>query len=158
MEMQHIKIRHDDLTGEQIIGLLQEHLDNMHAITPPESVHALDLTGLRAPDVTFWSVWDADTLVGCGALKALDETAGEIKSMRTVEAYRGRGVGARVLEHIISEATRRGYTHLYLETGAMAAFAPARALYERYGFVYRGPFGTYSEDPNSVFMLKELGS
>ncbi len=151
-----MEIRHDDLTGEQIIGLLQEHLDDMHAITPPESVHALDLTGLRAPEVTFWSVWDADTLVGCGALKELDETSGEIKSMRTVEAQRGRGVGARVLEHLLRVAAQRGYIRLYLETGSMAEFAPVRALYEKYGFVYRGPFGAYGEDPNSVFMVRDV--
>ncbi|MDZ7702907.1 MAG: GNAT family N-acetyltransferase [Trueperaceae bacterium] len=157
MQIRHMQIRHDDLTGEQIIGLLREHLDDMRAITPPESVHALDLTGLRVPEVTFWSVWEGDTLVGCGALKALDETAGEVKSMRTIEAYRGRGVGARVLEHILGEAARRGYVRLYLETGARAEFAPARALYEKYGFVYRGPFGDYTGDPNSVFMVEQIG-
>ncbi|NER84837.1 MAG: GNAT family N-acetyltransferase, partial [Leptolyngbya sp. SIO1D8] len=106
----------------------------MHEITPPESVHALDLTSLRSPDITFWSVWDGDDLVGCGALKELDASMGEIKSMRTSRAHRRRGVASRVLEHIIQEAERRVYLRLNLETGAMPEFAPARALYSRYGF------------------------
>lgn len=163
-------IRKDDLTGERIIRFLQEHLDNMHEISPPESIHALDLEGLRAPDITFWSAWEEDELhsdnlpgddlyrelLGCGALKELDATTGEVKSMRTVVAHRGKGVGARLLEHILTEAKRRAYTSLHLETGSQSEFAPARALYKRYGFEYRGPFADYTDDPNSVFMTKKL--
>ena len=149
-------IREDDLTGERIIAFLQEHLVNMHEVSPPESIHALDLAGLRAPDVTFWSVWEGEELLGCGALKALDSETGEVKSMRTVAAHRGKGVGARVLEHILREAKERVYTSLNLETGSQPEFAPARRLYERYGFAYRGPFADYTEDPNSVFMTKTL--
>lgn len=151
-------IREDDLTGEKIIALLQEHLDNMHEITPPESIHALDLNGLRVPEISFWSVWQDDDLLGCGALKALDATTGEVKSMRTKEAHRGKGVARTMLEHIIQQAERRGYTYLHLETGAMPAFAPARALYEKYGFDYSAPFGDYQDDPNSVFMSKRLSA
>jgi len=151
-----IEIREDDLTGARIRALLREHLDNMRAITPPESVHALDLDGLRAPGITFWSAWAREDLLGCGALKELDSTRGEVKSMRTAESQRRRGVGSRILEHLIAEAGRRGYTALYLETGAFPEFEPARALYRRYGFTSCGPFGDYREDPNSTFMSLAL--
>ena len=151
-----LEIRRDDLTGEPIIAFLREHLEHMRRITPPGSVHALDLSGLRASEVTFWSVWSHGELVGCGALKELGPTSGEIKSMRTAVQHRGRGVASRVLEHIIGEARRRGYNSLSLETGAFPAFLPARSLYERYGFRYCGPFDGYVDDPNSVFMTLEL--
>ncbi len=128
----------------------------MHEITPPESIHALGLEALRAPDVTFWTAWEGDELLGCGALKELGANTGEVKSMRTAAAHRGRGVGKRLLEHILEEAEKRGYARLYLETGAMPAFAPARALYLRYGFTACGPFADYTDDPNSVFMTKRL--
>jgi len=128
----------------------------MHEISPPESVHALDLERLRAPDITFWSAWDGDDLVGCGALRELDPGSGEVKSMRTVVPHRGKGVGSKILERIIEEANRRGYERLLLETGSERAFTPAQRLYERYGFVYRGPFAEYIEDPNSMFMTKDL--
>jgi len=146
----------DDLTGNAIIALLREHLADMHSLSPPESAHALDLDGLRAADITFWTAWEGHDLLGCGALKELDANTGEIKSMRTANAQRGKGIGSKMLEHIIAEATRRHYTWLYLETGSMAGFAPARALYAKYGFRYRAPFDNYHEDPNSVFMEKSL--
>ena len=130
----------------------------MHEISPPESVHALGLERLRAPGIIFWSAWEDDELLGCGALRQLDVNSGEVKSMRTVEAHRGKGVGSKILETIIEEARRRGYERLLLETGSERAFAPAQALYERYGFVYRGPFAEYIEDPNSVFMTMDLGA
>lgn len=154
--MIQLHIREDDLTGMAIASFLQDHLDEMYEITPPESVHALDLEALRVPEITFWSAWIGDELVGSGALKELDSHTGEIKSMRTAKAHRGNGVGSTILEHIIQEAQRRAYTHLYLETGAMPAFAPARALYSRYGFEFRGPFADYIDDPSSVFMTKKL--
>ena len=119
--------------------------------------HAMDLDALRAdPNVTFWSFWDAGNLLGCGALKVLDGQSAEIKSMRTVQAHRRRGVGALILEHIIATARERRLTTLFLETGSMAEFAPARALYERYGFEYCRPFADYAEDPNSVFMTRRV--
>src|SRR5947209_6465550 len=119
----------------------------MKTITPIESVHALGAGALRSPDITLWSAWQADVLVGCGALKALDTESGEIKAMRTVDTYRRQGVAARVLEHILAEAQRRGYRCLYLETGSAAAFTPAQLLYRRYGFTYCGPFADYVDDP-----------
>ncbi len=151
-----MQIRQDDLTGEEITGFLREHLENMNAVTPSGSVHALPLGDLRSPTVTFWSVWEGAELLGCGALKELDAKTGEVKSMRTAEAHRSRGVGGGMLEYIIREAQRRAYTVLKLETGATLAFAPARALYLRHGFSYCGPFADYTNDPNSVFMTKEL--
>ncbi|MBE9182074.1 GNAT family N-acetyltransferase [Oculatella sp. LEGE 06141] len=154
--MSEVQIREDDLTGKAIADFLREHLEEMHTITPPGSVHALDLETLRSPDVTFWSAWEGDELLGCGALKALDASSGEIKSMRTAKAHRGKGVASKILEHIIKVAKQRDYDRLNLETGALPEFAPARALYTRYGFEYRDPFGEYTNDPNSVFMTKEL--
>ncbi|TBR61995.1 GNAT family N-acetyltransferase [Westiellopsis prolifica IICB1] len=154
--MSRLQIREDDLTGKKIADLLREHLENMYEISPPESVHALDLDALRSPDITFWSAWEGYELLGCGALKELDSRSGEIKSMRTAKAHRRKGVASKILEHIIKEAERRGYDCLNLETGAFSEFAPARALYIRYGFEYRGPFANYIDDPNSVFMTKKL--
>jgi len=151
-----IEIRVDDLTGPEVAALLREHLENMYAVTPAASVHALDLDRLRVPEITFWAAWSGSELVGCGALKQLDDRTAEIKSMRTANAHRRRGVAAKLLEHIIAEARRRGYESLYLETGAMDAFVPARTLYERYGFSRCGPFPGYRDDPNSVFMTKRL--
>lgn len=147
-------IRPDDLTHPAIHALLEEHLESMRAQSPPESVHALDLDRLRDPSITFWSAWEGDTLLGCGAVRELDPTHGEIKSMRTPNAQRRRGAGRAILAHIISEAARRGYTRLSLETGAQAGFVPAHTLYEQAGFVRCGPFGDYREDPNSVFMTR----
>jgi putative acetyltransferase len=149
-------IRLDDLAGPEIRSLLEEHLDNMHDLSPPESVHALDLGALRRPGVTFWTAWSEAELLGCGALKELDAGHGEIKSMRTAMAHRGKGVGRAMLEHLIAEARRRSYVRLSLETGSMDAFVPARRLYESFGFHYCGPFADYTEDPNSVFMTRPL--
>lgn len=149
-------LRLDDLRHPAVIALLQEHLDWMHRISPPESVHALDLDALRRPDITFWTLWDGEALAGCGALRELAQGQGEVKSMRTAQTHLRRGVAARMLGHILAEARRRGYARLSLETGSMAYFAPARALYSRAGFVPCGPFGDYVEDPNSVFMTRTL--
>lgn len=155
--MRHdLVIRRDDLSGPEVQALLEEHLQNMRALSPPESVHALDLTALRRPEVTFWTAWDRQTLVGCGALKELDPRHGEIKSMRTAVAYRRAGVGRAMLEHLMAEARRRGYLRLSLETGTMEGFAPARRLYERYGFRRCPPFASYTDDPNSVCLTLEL--
>jgi putative acetyltransferase len=149
-------IRIDDLRGPEIAALLAEHLHEMRSVSPRESAHALDLDELRDPAITFWTVWHGGELVGCGALKELDADTGEIKSMRTARAARGRGIGARLLRHIVSEATGRGYVRLFLETGSMAFFEPARQLYLRHGFELCPPFADYREDPNSVFMTLEL--
>lgn len=150
----HIKV--DDLSGPEIQALLANHLKSMYETSPAESVHALDLDGLRQPGVTCWSLWLEDRLAGCGALKQLDAGHGEIKSMRTHADYLRRNVAASLLAHILEEARVRGYSRLSLETGSMAYFAPARSLYEKFGFEYCGPFDDYCEDPNSVFMTLNL--
>ena len=151
-----MEIRIDDLNGSEIRALLQEHLANMRQISPPESIHALPIEGLRKPEVTFWSAWENGELLGCGALKELDAQHGEIKSMRTSARHRRKGVARAILDYIIGEAERRGYDRLSLETGSMDAFDPARQLYARAGFTFCGPFADYTEDPNSVFMTMEL--
>ena len=151
-----MRIQKDDLTGEDIANLLQEHLENMKEITPPKSVHALDLEALRSPEITFWTAWSDDELLGCGALKELNSKSGEVKSMRTTKIHLRKGVGSKMIEHIIQEAQRRNYARLYLETGALPEFIPARTLYQRYGFKYTQPFAEYTEDPNSVFIVKKL--
>jgi len=146
----------DDLSGPEVARLLREHLQSMKQHSPPESVHALDLAGLRQPEITFWSVWQESELLGCGALKELDARHGEIKSMRTVPVHLRKGVAATLLGHMLEEANRRSYRRLSLETGSVAAFAPARGLYARFGFQPCGPFADYVEDPYSVFMTREL--
>jgi putative acetyltransferase len=146
----HIEV--DDLSRPEVHALLREHLDNMHQLSPPESIHALDLSKLKSPDITFWTVWDDRLLIGCGALKELDATHGEVKSMRTPATLRRRGAGRAILAHILAEARARGYRRLSLETGAASAFQPAHRLYESFGFTYCGPFGEYREDSNSVFL------
>ena len=149
-------IRLDDLSGPEIRALLEEHLSNMHAITPPGSVHALGLEKLRQPGITVWTSWSGRDLLGCGALKALSGTHGEIKSMRTSGRHRRRGVGRAMLGHILGEARSRGFTRLSLETGSGSEFEPARRLYASAGFQLCGPFEGYVDDPNSVFMTLEL--
>ncbi len=151
-----MEIKIDDLSGPEIRELLEEHLRNMRRISPPESVHALDIDSLRKPEITFWTVWDNGELLGCGALKELDARHGEIKSMRTASRHLRKGVASRVLRHILEEARLRGYTRLSLETGSQPEFEPARTLYALFGFNYCPPFADYTEDPNSVFMTKEL--
>jgi putative acetyltransferase len=152
-----LEIRADDLAGPEIAELIAIHARTMLAASPPESCHFLPIDGLRQPSVTVWSLWEDGALLGCGGLKDLGDGTGEIKSMHTREVQRGRGLGRRMLEHILAEARRRSYTALYLETGSMDAFIPAHRLYEAYGFSYCGPFGDYVDDPHSVFMMRSLG-
>jgi len=150
------EIRAGDLDAPEVQELLAEHLRDMYAISPPESVHALPLDGLRAPGITFWTVWSQGQLVGCGALKELGPREGEVKSMRTARTHRRSGVGKAMLEHILQEASRRAYHRLSLETGSQPEFEPARQLYEHYGFTYCPPFGEYRNDPNSVFLTRVM--
>lgn len=146
----------DDLSGPQIAEFLREHIQEMRSITPLESKHALDLDGLRKPDVTFWSVMDGDAVVGCGAIKKLDPAHAELKSMRTTSTRKRSGIASLLLEHILTEAKRRGYSRLSLETGTAEFFLPARKLYEKFGFVSCEPFADYKPDPNSAFMTRSL--
>jgi putative acetyltransferase len=151
-----MNIKTDDLQGPEIQALLREHLESMKLYSPPESIHALDLVGLRKPEITFWTAWEDGELLGCGALKELDARHGEIKSMRTSARHRRQGVATALLTHILAEARLRGYRRLSLETGSHEAFAPARSLYAAFGFATCGPFAEYRIDPYSVFMTKEL--
>jgi putative acetyltransferase len=156
MKTSDLEIRIDDLSGPEIADLLAEHLRCMAEVTPVESRHALNLDELRQPNVTFWSVRQGGEVIGCGALKELHPRHGEIKSMRTAAAHVRKGVAMLVLETIIAEAKWRGYHRLSLETGAMPYFKPAHQLYQKFGFVRCAPFADYRDDPNSVFMTKEL--
>jgi len=147
-------IRKDDLSGAKIQALLREHLADAYKNSPPDSVYALDIAELRKPDISFWSVWEDDVLLGCGALKGLDRTHGEIKSMRTTEAALKRGVGSLMVAHIIKQAKSRGYARLSLETGSNQPYAPARALYTKFGFEECGPFAEYeADDEDGAFSL-----
>lgn len=151
-----MKIQLDDPRCDDVASLLLEHLEDMAVHSPPESIHALDIESLCAPQITFWTAREERVLCGCGALLELDLQHGEIKSMRTAREYLRKGIASSILRHIISEAERRSYRRLSLETGSMAAFAPARALYVAFGFTYCEPFAGYTEDPNSVFLTREL--
>ncbi|MEQ9464154.1 MAG: GNAT family N-acetyltransferase [Haliea sp.] len=153
-----MEIRLDKLICQQVIALIREHLHSMAPTAPAESRHALDLDGLRGPDITFWSIWDGKELAGIGALKHLSPAHAEIKSMRTAAPYLRKGIASRMLNHIIFEAEQCGYGQLSLETGSMAFFEPARKLYSAFGFTKCGPFGSYSSDPNSVFMTRSIGA
>lgn len=151
-----MKISEGLLDDPRVQALLTHHYVTARAQTAPGSAHALDLSGLKAPTVRFWSAWEGEQVIGLGALKRLSDTHGEIKSMHTAQASRGVGVGSAVLRHIIAEARRMGLTRLSLETGSWAYFEPARALYRRHGFVECPPFGDYTADPHSVFMTLAL--
>ena len=151
-----MKIEIDDLSRPAIHALLNEHLQGMYALSPPESVHALDLDRLRVPAITFWSAWEGELLLGCGALRELDSAHGEVKAMRTPNALRRTGAGRALLMHIIKVAHSRRYQRLSLETGSGDAFKPAQTLYASAGFVFCGPFGDYVQDPFSVFMTLRL--
>ncbi len=151
-----MRIETDDLSRPEVHALLQEHLDDMYAWSPPESVHALDLDRLRVPSITFWTAWEGQLLLGSAALKDLGDGHGEVKSMRTPRRLRGRGAGRALLTHLINHARARGFRRLSLETGSMEPFKPAQQLYESFGFVYCGPFGDYTLDPHSVFMTLAL--
>ena len=144
------------LSDPRVVDLLSVHLSTARAQTAPESAHALDLSGLQAPEISFWSAWEEGRLLAVGALKRLTTTHGEVKSMHAAEAVRGRGIGSAMLRHIIDAARTGGMTRLSLETGSSAFFRPAAALYRRHGFVACAPFDTYRPDPNSIFFTREL--
>ncbi|HEX3540505.1 MAG TPA: GNAT family N-acetyltransferase [Acidimicrobiales bacterium] len=151
-----LEIRIDDLSGPAIAQFLEDHISEVREVTPLQSKHALDLEALRGPEVTFWSVLDGETVVGCGAIKALDTEHAEIKAMRTAAAYQRRGVASTLLRHIMAEAQRLGFKRLSLETGSFTFFQPARQLYLKQGFQYCEPFADYKKDPNSVHMTRRI--
>ena len=150
----HLSI--DDLSSQQVQEIIAEHLAGMYGNSPTGHVNALAIEGLRSPAITFWSAWREGDLCGCGALKELDAATGEVKSMRTRAAYLGQGVGQAVLDQILSAATARNYTRVYLETGTGDAFSAAHALYLKNGFTWCGAFGGYTATDFNVFMVKSL--
>ena len=149
-------IKPGDFADERVKALLTRHLEGMHGNSPPGHVFALDWSGLQKPEISFYALWEGDELLGFGALKELDSRAGEIKSMRTADAHLRRGVAASLLDHIVSEARRRGYARLSLETGSGPAFEPALELYRRYGFIEGGAFGDYEKSPFNQFLHLDL--
>lgn len=149
-------LRVDDLSGSATRALVIRHLGGMNANSPPESVHALSIEKLQQPDVTFWSGWAGEDIAVIGAIKRLDAANGEIKSMRVADPFLGRGAGRAMLQHILAEARRLGFSTLWLETGTSEAFRPALSLYESSGFTYCGPFADYRPDPFSAFMTRRL--
>jgi putative acetyltransferase len=151
-----MRIIQGDLCDPRVVDLLQIHLTSARAETAPGSAHALDLTGLQLPDISFWTIWDDETLLGVGALKRLSADHGEVKSMHTAQSMRGRGAGSAMLRHIIATARVSGMSRLSLETGSWEYFRPAHAFYRSHGFVECPPFADYVLDPNSVFMSLDL--
>ncbi len=144
------------LSDERVVAFLNEHIEDMLSVSPPESKHALDATGLQAETVRFWTLWEGDELLVCGALQSLGPNQAELKSMRTAKSHRGRGLARKMLHFLIKEAKEAGHQALYLETGSMPFFEAARNLYQCEGFEPCPPFGAYQEDPNSVFMYKAI--
>ena len=153
-----ILIQRADLDSPEFAALIDTHAELMLSFSPPGSCHFLPMDGLRTPDVTVWEMRDGSELIGCGALKELSQTHGELKSMHTLSARRGAGLGRKMLEYVLAEARRRGYSRISLETGSMEGFKPSRTLYASAGFEVCPPFGEYMEDPNSVFMTLELSA
>jgi putative acetyltransferase len=145
-----------DFSDPRVVALLSHHHATCHAVTPKGSAHALDLSGLQAPDIEFWCAWEGETLLATGALKRLSATHGEVKSMHTAEAARRKGVASAMLRHIVAAARQQGLARLSLETGSFDFFQPAVALYRAHGFTDCGPFGAYRPDPNSLFLTLEL--
>ena len=151
-----MKVIIDDLTGGEVLALLEEHLSDMYATSPPESVHALDVEALKASNITFFSGWKQHQLAGCVAIKTLDTHSAELKSMCTAKPFRGCGVASQLLLFALEHAKMKEFSSVSLETGTQDYFFAARTLYKKFGFVDCGPFGSYSIDPNSHFMTRAL--
>ena len=147
-----MEIRLGNFADARVQALLKYHLEGMHANSPPGNVFALDWSGLQKPEISFYTAWEADELLGCGAMKDLGDQTGEIKSMRTAEAHLRKGVAQFLLSHIIAQARSRGLNRLSLETGSGPAFDPALRLYRANGFEFGGAFGDYSKSPFNQFM------
>jgi len=145
-----------DFSDPRVVDLLHTHLTRARAETARGSAHALDLTGLQTPDISVWTIWDDDVLVGVGALKRLSADHGEVKSMYTAQSVRRKGAGSEMMRHIIAMARAGGMSRLSLETGSWDYFVPARAFYRSHGFVECPPFADYLPDKNSVFMSLAL--
>lgn len=145
-------IREGLLDDPRVQALLRIHLAGMHENSPPDMVQALDLAGLKTPDITFFTAWNGEELLGMGALREIEPGWGEIKSMRTAEAHLRKGVGAKLLDHILATAQKRGYRRMSLETGSGEAFEAALALYKRNGFINGEAFGDYETTAFNQFL------
>jgi putative acetyltransferase len=156
LNMCQVEIKIDDLLDGAIETLLQEHLEEMHKYSPPDSIHAHDSDSLKNTSITFWSAWIDNELAACGALKEINSRHAEIKSMKTSRLHLRKGIGKNILSHILTEAKSRKYSTVSLETGTNEAFLPARKLYEQFGFQECGPFADYSLDVYSTYYRKEL--
>ena len=157
LQGQGMQIKVDKLSHPAVAKLLEEHIDDMNATSPPESVHALNREELQHPDTIFWTSWKENELLGCAAIKPISDSHIELKSMRTIAEARNKGVASALLLHIIVQVKNDGYQRISLETGSMSFFKPARELYKKFGFKYCSPFANYQPDPNSNFMTLELG-
>ena len=151
-----LKVIEGGLDDERVIAMLKFHFDTNISVTPAGSAHVFDVSRLKAPDISFWSTWDGDILMGTGALKRMDAENGEVKSMHTLQTSRRSGVGQAMLLHIVAAAKSMGLKQLWLETGSFEFFAPARALYAKHGFVECEPFVGYKPDKNSTFMTRTI--
>ena len=156
LQGQGMQIKVDKLNHPKVIKLLEEHMEDMNATSPPESVHALDQKELQQQGTIVWTSWKEDELLGCAAIKPISDSHVELKSMRTAEKARNQGVASALLSHIIDQMKNDGYQRISLETGSMSFFKPARELYKKFGFKYCSPFANYQPDPNSNFMTLEL--
>lgn len=156
MDLSGLNTRIDDLSDPRVIDFLEDHLRHMVAVTPPGCVHALDVDALRKPEITFWTVWEKQSVICCGALKKIDAAHAELKSMRTATTHARKGIASGLLRHILAEARKRGFERVSLETGSYEAFFAARRLYEKYGFKYCEPFSDYPKNATSVFMTIQL--
>lgn len=159
MAQPRFRISRESPLGPDLGHLMARHTADMHADTPPESIHMMDAGQLAVADVAFYVMRDdsqGGQAIGMGAFKALGPGLGEVKSMHVLSEYRGQGLSRRMLDHLLAEALAVGITRLSLETGSQPMFEPARRLYERAGFAYCPPFGDYVLDPNSVFMTRTL--
>ena len=140
----------------KVNDLLVKHFKELKSVSPEGSAHVLDISGLKDPSIKFWSIWEENTLIGCGALKFLDENHGEFKSIRVVDDYRKKGYGFKIINHLIEEAKKLNVKKLSLETGSGDFFLPARKLFQKVGFEKCSPFAHYKEDTNSCYMSLDL--
>ena len=151
--MKSIENNFDD---PQVNELLVNHFIELRSVSPEGSTHVLDIPGLKDPSIKFWSLWENEKLVGCGALKFLNEGHGEFKSIRIADKFRGKGLGARIIDHLISEAKKLNIKKLSIETGSGSFFSPARKLFQNCGFKTCEPFAHYKKDPNSCYFTLDL--
>ena len=142
--------------NSEVNDLLKKHFIELRSVSPVGSTHVLDIDGLKDPSIKFWSLWENNKLIGCGALKFLEKNHGEFKSIRVADEFRKKGIGERIIEHLIEEAKKLEISKLSIETGAGEFFLPARNLFSKFGFKLCPPFAHYKEDPHSCYYTLNL--